>query len=358
MCVLTRCIRVKYRCETQSAEAMADGAACPKRVIIDTDYAFMDTGGTEAMVQLAAAVASLCPNATYRGFRAGRYVINADGLLHPRLTAVYPEVARLPRLSHTDDLRRGDVVVVTETRQCDEVIVRQGAAWYLWVLSARARKRNWRALQKGCRLVSHNSYLAHDTRAGVTLPHRFRLHPYITPTTASFCRSAVRPPARRLVLIDSDVPADVEARVGDACARHGCSSVRVVNRTRSEVAQLLAAADVVIDWCMVGSERMPIEAVLCGAVMLTNECMGGADKEDFPIPRRNVLPAATAIDELPGALARILANLPRERLSYTRMRQLYTTEITPAGLRREAANFLEAHQRGIGAHYKTLYSGA
>ena len=55
--------------------------------------------------------------------------------------------------------------------------------------------------------------------------------------------------------------------------------------------QLLASASIVIDWCMVGTERMPVEAVLCGAVLLTSACRkgGGADPRDFPLPAQNVL---------------------------------------------------------------------
>lgn len=227
----------------------------------------------------------------------------------------------------------------------------------------------------------------------MSLGPAWRLHPYITPATVSHCAtrqtvsngwlkpvglavtvassasalakpsfsakpssSKPSPSALPLVLIDSDVPSDVEGGVRDACSAIGCTSVRVVNRTRAEVAELLSAASVAIDWCMVGSERMPIEAVLCGAVLLTNDCMGGSDRMDFPLPPRNVLPAPSGLSGLQNALSRILSNMERERRGYDRMRRVYRTVRTAKGLREDAWAFLGAHRRGGRAHYKVLYA--
>lgn len=56
---------------------------------------------------------------------------------------------------------------------------------------------------------------------------------------------------------------------------------------------------------MVGTERMPVEAVLCGAVLLTSACRkgGGADPRDFPLPAQNVL---DDLSQLPVAIDRVL----------------------------------------------------
>ena len=107
-------------------EMLLTGGVCPPRLIVDCDYCYMDTGGTEAMTQLALAMFSLCPNVTYRGMASGRNVINPLGRIAPRLLAYYPALANLPRLPHTDALRTDDVVIVPETRACDEVIVNRG----------------------------------------------------------------------------------------------------------------------------------------------------------------------------------------------------------------------------------------
>ena len=53
---------------------------------------------------------------------------------------------------------------------------------------------------------------------------------------------------------------------------------------RSELPKLFRSAKVVVDWCMRGSERMPIEAVLNGALLLTSNCQSATDRRDYPLP--------------------------------------------------------------------------
>ena len=247
--------------------------------MIDTSFALFDTGGAEAMVQLALAVAKICGRSVYRGFAQGLHVINAPGRIAPRLLAQYPAIEGMPRLRSTADLQRGDMVIVPETRQCDESFAKRGVHWYLWLLSARARRYNWRNLQRGCRVLSHSRYLAHDTRAGITLPASFMLRPYITPATVAFCRGAhrqLRPQpgdklARPVVLLDADVPTAIEKQVGQICqSTTGCNLIRVTNVTRERVHELLERASAMVDWCMPGTERLAVEAVLCGAVTPPN----------------------------------------------------------------------------------------
>jgi hypothetical protein len=343
--------------------------ACPERIVVDTEYATeWDTGGTEAMVQLALALASLCPNSTYRGFVHSPFGWSKPGgRVLARLAEEYPAIERVPQLHDWASLHGADLVIFPETRHCSRKYAQQGGHWYMWILSSRARRSNWRTLQRGCRLLSHNAHLARDTLAGVTLTRAWQLHPYVTPSLAAHCRASMarrhtlRPdassvPALPLVLLDSDTPAEIRQRVHTACAgdRRLCDAVHVTNVSRTRVRHLLERASVVVDWCMVGSERMVLEAALCGAVLLTNRCASGSSSEDFPIPPRHVLPSA---DELAPALRRVLAEERAERRAQAPLRELYTRQHTEQGLRADARRFLRAHM-AVGAGktpYKELY---
>ena len=119
--------------------------AGPVRRFVVEAYQNIDTGGPEAMVQLALALDSLCPNATYLSKRP----------LNPRLTSEYPALLHLPQLAH-DDLARGDLYLIPETCACDEQMVKRGVRQVVYMLSAKARRRNWQSIRKGCRLLSHN----------------------------------------------------------------------------------------------------------------------------------------------------------------------------------------------------------
>ena len=298
-------------------------------------------------MQLILAFAALCHNATY--------ALTMPEPIHPRFVREYPQITSVPRLS-LDDVRAGDVVVVPDVTYCNGKLAKRGVHWYIWILSSRARRYNWRSLQNGCRLLSHNHWLAHDTLAGVSLQPHWILHPYISPSITRRCggwRSAES--KQRLVLLDSDTPDRIETAVEESCARAGCSSLRVTNRTRAQMLELLSSAMVVVDWTMIGSERMPIEGVLCGAVLVTGATHCGQDMEDFPIPRRNVL---THPRNLSAAIPRILANFAREQRGYSFMRQKYRA-LGSHSLRREAAAFLAAHAASASTRkYKRFYAPA
>ena len=81
---------------------------------------------------------------------------------------------------------------------------------------------------------------------------------------------------------------------------------------------------------MVGTERMPVEAVLCGAVLLTSACRkgGGADPRDFPLPAQNVL---DDLSQLPVAIDRVLSNFKEEQQAMARMIALYDSSTPTTG---------------------------
>ena len=208
------------------------------RFVVDA-YHHIDTGGPEALVQLALSLSSLCPNSTYLSLRP----------INPRLAAEYPGLHRLP-MERNDRLRTGDVYIIPETVACDESLGRRGIRSFVYMLSSKARRRNWQSLRKGCRLLSHNFWGADHTSAGLALPRDMVVRPYISPSTKARCdvssqaMPGVGPAASAaaaatsaagsgsgsrpdLVLIDHDVPPEVEAAARAACAAHGCECVRV-----------------------------------------------------------------------------------------------------------------------------------
>ena len=134
-------------------------------------YHHIDTGGPEALVQLALSLDSLCPNSTHLSLRP----------INPRLAAEYPKLRRLPMEGY-DSLRSGDVYIFPETVSCDESLGRRGVRSFVYILSAKARRRNWQSLRKGCRLLSHNFWGAQHTNAGLSLPRDRVVRPYISPS--------------------------------------------------------------------------------------------------------------------------------------------------------------------------------
>ena len=312
---------------------VASVAGPVNRFVVEA-YQNIDTGGPEALVQLALALESLCPNSTYLTVRP----------TNPRLQREYPGLASLPKLDY-NSFRRGDLYVTPEHIACDRQLGAKGVRQVVYMLSVKARRRNYQSIRAGCRLVSHNYWGAEHTSAGLVLPREWIVRPYISPSIRSRClaRSAAAAdegafaPRRDLVLIDHDVPSEVEAAARAACDAHGYECVRVgsttgavdadaTRRSREEVLGLLEAAKVVVDWCLVGAER------------LTSACKAGLETRDFPLPRRNVLNAPA---NLTAAIPRVVQGFAREQRGATRVANLYGA-LDAASMRTEASTFLGA----------------
>ena len=128
-------------------------------------------------------------------------------------------------------------------------------------------------LRPHCGFIAHSFWMSSNySRALVQLPPSMVIRPYISPSISAFCsaspsKSGVASP---LILVDSDTSSAVRWELERACNTSVCEVKRVIRVPRSQVLQLLARASIVVDWCMVGSERLPIEATLCGAVLLTS----------------------------------------------------------------------------------------
>ena len=90
-----------------------------------------------------------------------------------------------------------------------------------------------------------------------------------------------------------------------------------------------------------GVERLPIEAVLCGAVFLTSaDCEAGsaAAARDFPLVARHHL----APGQISAALVHALDAYAEEMQAQAPLRELYAAGTTPVTMENEAREWLRA----------------
>lgn len=248
--------------------------------------------------------------------------------------------------------------------KCDPFLVRRGVRMAIWLLSSQGLDASTAHLQQGCTVLAHTHFLARQVEqraAAAALPPRVvpLLRPFISPSVTALCRAqhhreirgATRAERqqRQLVLVDSDSASPTiievlreacESARGDAAPR--CTVKHVNGLSRSTVRELITRAIAVVDWCMVGAERLPIEAVLCGASLLTSHCLHGSSRNDLPIAPQLVLEQEA---DLVAAVARLLAESRLELsrpLAVEPLRRLYDAEIGPASLVREARAVIRA----------------
>ena len=211
----------------------------------------VNTGGPEALIQLALA---LTPHRNVSLFPVD---------IHPRFTVEYPAIRNLPQAAPNAQLTNDDIVILPEIRRCRAF---GGARVFIWLLAAT------RAPKNKCTYIAHNSRIS-ELFGGLPI-----IRPYITPSTVRFCRRARQSNSNRsLILIDNDSPAEL-SKLGTVIRGY----------SRSHLMNMLVRARYIIDWVFVGSERMPIEGLLCGAHVLTSrDPRNSALGADFAFPNRS-----------------------------------------------------------------------
>ena len=247
-----------------------------KMIYIST-HAHTDTGGPEALLQLALALSTHLK------------VTMFPSRIQPRFIEEYPNISSMPKAFPPSDLTSADVVVLPEIEKCRKF---GNAKVFIWLLSIYAPRR----YPPQCTPIGHNSW------TGRLWGNVSIIRPYITPSTVKFCKKARRMPSkqRNLTLIDKDSPPRVRAL-----------GVWVSGFKRDELMQMLTHARYVVDWKFRGSERMPIEALLCGASVLTSrEPSNNAFGEDFHFPSDSFV---TRIEDIAD---RIRQNDPPPNMSH------------------------------------------
>ena len=346
--------------------------AMAQLLVVDGRSWHVDRGGPEALVQLALAFYQLCKSCA-RVLRVSPPFPSRP--LARRLLGEYPQANSIRHIKLAD-LQRGDVLVIPEishwgtvAAECDPSLVARGVHVVVYFLSTRALSKTSSYIRDGCHIIAHTHYLAqvavarlpsqqHQQQQQAMVPV---IRPYISPSLVSHCRRAyfdrtAKPTAvsaiSQLVLVDSDAAgAEFISQLEQACRGTASQSrptasvcdIRVVSRLpRSNVTALLSRARVVFDWCLVGAERLPIEAVLCGATMITSRCLHGGTQVDFPLGRELVLNETHQIAPL---LTRLLRHEQVTRqgmddgdgpLSSNRLRELYLRTINSTSMAREA----------------------
>jgi hypothetical protein len=222
------------------------------------------------------------------------------------------------------DLQVGDMLILPEVKQCPVVLIKKGVHVYNWHLALGWKpdlaSKMEKSKQRGCKVVSHNFYIG----ALEKLPRENILRPFISPSMV-VPKEEIVPLEKKenLILIDDDTPAHVKDAIFDHCVHLGCEAILVKGFKQTDLPALYDRAKIVLDWCMVGSERMPIEAGLRGALLVSSPCFCVQDPRDFPIPKRNIVKNEN--DALKEAMNRIFNNYEQEFAEYEEFRELYRT---------------------------------
>ena len=280
----------------------------------------------------------------------------------------------------------GDVLIAPDVRTdaCAPWLVERNVTLFTYVLSINFLPILLRAAARHpqhCRFLSHSHALAEPSSLWHSSPTRHQpasvVRPYISPSIAAACAAARQRPSKAkrpsdrppLVLLDSDSPGEVRFHASRACNVSSgasddgsatrataagsiappspplCTVLWVHRLPRSKVMQLLEEASIVVDMCMVGTERLPVEAALCGAVLVTSSCRKGhgADARDFPLPAGSVLSNATGLG---AAFQRVLANFDDEQRGMSALVKLYDSSAQEQGT---GSTSSALDERGAGA---------
>lgn len=285
----------------------------------------------------------------------------------------YPEWAGNV-ISRDHEVAEYDIVIVPEMRRCADMRVRFPKAERIFVWLLRGGDVSVRSLSEGCELLSHTYYIARpqtgnpswmpdNRKINISLGDAFQLTPYITPSLVreasahtKMLRSGriytkkIETPKKNIVIFDDDTRLAAYPQAYDKVMREtlsrvpGTKFVTASGMSRESLLQLMKDAKIVYDDCMVGSERVPMEAALFGNVVITNACNVGSRFADAPFPIRLVGSPDENLDQytsdLSNAIADSLLNYDNLLADYASAR-LYYASLGPISLYEESRVFLE-----------------
>lgn len=279
-----------------------------------------DTGGPEALVQLATAFHAWMPSRTYLVHNDKQSQDNAK--LWPGRG--YKEFIDIP-VTEMANLTKGDILIIHDlVKKCPKDLIEKGVQVFSWKLGVpRSTVKIQEFLQDGCQFLSHNHYAMSDVESvDYKLPRSHMLIPYIRPEKTH--RGPISNDKREnLILFNHIHPGQRDTtfrEVTEYCNASSCEVIMLKKFSVDEVKKLYQRAKIIVSECLMGSERSVIEAVLSGALFVTNDCFNGKDLRDFPIPRQHKFS-----DKIPKAeiLTRLLENFEEEQKKLDGFRQLY-----------------------------------
>lgn len=271
-------------------------ASPPDRVILMYGGFFGDgPGGVEALIQLSIALSEAVSD------RNQLFVTNTN--YHQKWEAHYgPNLIRYQK--SLVSLKKDDIYIVSEGMGCQPEIP-EGVIVFVYVLASYLGCH-----EKGIRFIAHNFHLANFQ--GLRLPRERVIHPYVSEHiieramnraglqhdgSISYQRSQLKTTKKKLVLIDNDLPEFVYRVIKKASEDAGGSYIILNELEASQLEEVYDQGMIMVDWCMRGSERCPLEAALYGAIAVTNNCDTGMDFSDFPIHGNYTLSGALQAKE-------------------------------------------------------------
>lgn len=301
-----------------NALELFDSNAAPRVAIMQACKE--DTGGPEALVQLATAFHAWMPSRTYL------IHFNKQSKYGAQLWAGrgYKEFVDIP-VTEMGNLTKGDILIVHDlVKKCPKDLVEKGVKVFSWKLGVpRGVAQINEFLRDGCQILSHNYYAMSDVDSvDYKLPRSHILIPYIRPGKTH--RGPISNDKREnLILFNHFHPGQRDTtfvEVTEYCKASSCEVIMLKNFNEKEVKKLYQRAKIIVSECLMGSERSVIEAVLSGALFVTDDCSNGKDLRDFPIPRQHKFS-----NKIPKAeiLTRLLENFEEEQQKLDGFRQLY-----------------------------------
>lgn len=328
-----------------------------------------NTGGPEALLQLFLALKKAAEGSTWD--------VKALTQEPPRaFLQEYPEWTGNV-ISQDGEVSDGSIVIVPEMRRCADMRARFPKAERIFVWLLRGGDVSERSISEGCELISHTYYIARPQTGNpywmpdnheikINLAEEYQLTPYVTPSLvreASAHTKMLRSgriytrnfatPKKDIVIFDDDTRLAAFPQAYDKVVREtlsrvpGAMFVMASGMSKDSLLQLMKDAKIVYDDCMVGSERVPMEAALFGTVVVTNLCNVGSRFADAPFPIRVAGSPDENLDQYTSDLAKAIANALQNYdnlLADYAPARLYYASLGPLSLVEESRIFL---QRGL-----------
>jgi hypothetical protein len=274
-----------------------------KKIVIDGRFFKDPPGGVEAMIQL-----SLAMQASVNDPSQVHIKFPGEVFYHKRWIHLFGADKLIRRSTNFHELKPGDIFIYNEGLPCYAHLPK-GVHVFVYVLA------DYIGCRSGVRYISHNQYLSNWTFyehgnhiKDIILPRERVIHPYLSAPIIErakkraalqddgsilYQQSHIKDVKRNIILIDNDVPDRIHRcitysikEINKRNPQMQAKEVMLSHMDHDEIMHAYESGKIVIDWCMRGSERCPMEAALYGAIPVSNQCSTGMGFADFPVPAK------------------------------------------------------------------------
>ncbi|GFH52652.1 UDP-galactopyranose mutase [Chaetoceros tenuissimus] len=283
------------------------------RVVVKLDC---DSSSFEYMAQIVKAFHSWMP---YRTHQLGQKTTLSDTC--QQVASGY-DLKQVLGIS-TKDLRVGDVFITSE-KSCPVDIIQNGVKVFIHQShvppDTSAIEKN---IEHGCEYITSTFHVQNSIQKVYKSQNKFsRPHVMLPYSKQPMQEDAISKTEARTdsIIVQLGVSNSTISQLDKYCKEKSCQIKHVKDIKADELSTAFAKSKLIVQECIYGRDKLLMDAILAGMLLVTSDCEVGGDLRDFPIPRQHKLSPKASVKDV---VSKLLYNFETEQKNLEGIRKVF-----------------------------------